>query len=307
MMRKKIDNMAIILMVLICGVWGSQQVAIKAVSGAMSPFLQVGLRSAIAALFIGLLFHRRDNIFGRLRERNIARPGAVVGLLFALEFVLVSVGIKRTTASHMALYLYTAPLFSAVGLHLILPEERLNNRQWLGLLMAFIGIAVAVTLVAQNGQVSWSLAGDLCGLCAGMTWGLSSIVIRCSRLATIPSSCTLFYQLATTAAILLFAACLTGQTTVVFTLPLLESLLFQTVIVAFLSYLAWFTLLRDYHVASLGSLVLMTPAMGIAAGVLFLGDPLQPAFITGALLILAGLFCVSRRPRAALRRRPRFE
>lgn len=81
--------------------------------------LQVGLRSAIAALFIGLLFQRRDNIFGLLRDRNIAKMGAIVGLLFALEFVLVSVGITLTTASHMALYLYTAPLFSAIGLHFL--------------------------------------------------------------------------------------------------------------------------------------------------------------------------------------------
>lgn len=59
-----------------------------------------------------------------LRERSIARMGTIVGLLFALEFVLVSVGITLTTASHMVLYLYTAPLFSAVGLHIILPGER---------------------------------------------------------------------------------------------------------------------------------------------------------------------------------------
>ncbi|WP_370620741.1 hypothetical protein NMD07_14430 [Citrobacter cronae] len=65
MIRKRIDNAAILLMVVICGVWGSQQVAIKSAADDMSPFLQVGLRSAIAALLIGLLFHRRDNIFGR--------------------------------------------------------------------------------------------------------------------------------------------------------------------------------------------------------------------------------------------------
>lgn len=49
MIRKRIDNAAILLMVVICGVWGSQQVAIKSAADDMSPFLQVGLRSAIAA------------------------------------------------------------------------------------------------------------------------------------------------------------------------------------------------------------------------------------------------------------------
>ena len=306
MIRKRIDNAAILLMVVICGVWGSQQVAIKAAADDMSPFLQVGLRSAIAALFIGVLFQRRDNIFGRLRDRNIAKMGAIVGLLFALEFVLVSIGITLTTASHMALYLYTAPLFSAIGLHFLLPEERLSRLQWCGLAIAFLGIAIAVTMVPQNGNTQWSLTGDLCGLFAGMAWGASSVAIRCSRLATIPSSCTLFYQLATTALILLLIGLMLGETTVQLTTVLVMSLTFQTVIVAFLSYLIWFTLLRYYHVASLGTLILMTPAMGIIAGVLFLGESLQPAFIAGALLILIGLLCVSLPPSANLRRLSRL-
>lgn len=304
MIRKRIDNAAILLMVVICGVWGSQQVAIKSAADDMSPFLQVGLRSAIAALLIGLLFHRRDNIFGRLRERSIARMGTIVGLLFALEFVLVSVGITLTTASHMALYLYTAPLFSAVGLHIILPEERLSRLQWCGLGIAFFGIAVAVMWVAHDGNTQWSLAGDLCGLFAGIAWGTSSVVIRCSRLATIPSSCTLFYQLAITGIVLLLIGLMLGETTIHMTSTLMASLTFQTLVVAFSSYLIWFTLLHNYHVASLGTLVLMTPAMGIIAGVMFLGESLQPAFIVGALLILTGLLCVSLPSRAILRHRP---
>lgn len=63
--------------------------------------------------------------------------------------------------------------------------------------------------------------------------GASSVLIRCSRLATIPSSCTLFYQLATTALILLLIGLMLGETTVQLTTVLVMSLTFQTVIVAF--------------------------------------------------------------------------
>ncbi len=41
------------------------------------------------------------------------------------------------------MFLYTSPVFSALGLHLLLPGERLRRLQWLGTAMCFAGIAVA--------------------------------------------------------------------------------------------------------------------------------------------------------------------
>ncbi|HOL18136.1 MAG TPA: hypothetical protein PLY40_07630, partial [Bacillota bacterium] len=48
----------------------------------------------------------------------------VVGVLFALEFVMVGQAVRYTTAGHVVVFLYSAPVFAALGLHLKLPEER---------------------------------------------------------------------------------------------------------------------------------------------------------------------------------------
>jgi drug/metabolite transporter (DMT)-like permease len=289
-MRKNIDGLAIILMVMICGVWGCQQVAIKSVAEQISPGLQVGIRSAVAAFFVYLLFNRKDRIFHRLKNRRVLTPGLAVGILFALEFLLVVTGIRLTSTSHTTLFLYTAPLFTAVGLHFLIPEEKLTRLQWIGILLAFTGLIIAVRFTSSSASTgTQSLIGDLCAILAGLSWGVTSIIIRCSSLSSIPSSCTLFYQLATAAVIILLASVFTGQTTFIATPAALASLIFQTVVVAFISYLAWFTLLRYYQVSSLGTLILMTPVMGIAAGVYFLGETLYHDFVIGSLLILTGL------------------
>ena len=47
------------------------------------------------------------------------------------------------------------------------------------------------------------------------------------------------------------------------------SLLFQTVVVSFFSYLIWFSLLRRYQASSLGILTFMTPVFGIRRGASF--------------------------------------
>ncbi|WP_329610662.1 hypothetical protein [Advenella mandrilli] len=56
-MRKAVDGKASAIMVLLCLIWGLQQVAIKAVAADIPPLLQVSIRSGVAAVLV-LLFTR---------------------------------------------------------------------------------------------------------------------------------------------------------------------------------------------------------------------------------------------------------
>ena len=51
--------------------------------------------------------------------------------------------LAHTQAAHVLVFLYTSPIFAALGLHLRLPEERLSPLQWAGIGLAFLGIATA--------------------------------------------------------------------------------------------------------------------------------------------------------------------
>ena len=68
----------------------------------------------------------------------------------------------------MAVFLYTAPLFSALGLHFLLPQERLSPVQWLGMLIAFGGVVLAISGMAVENGGAERLKGDLYGLLAGI-------------------------------------------------------------------------------------------------------------------------------------------
>src|ERR1035437_10105549 len=97
--RQALDARAITLMGVLCAIWGMQQVVLKATAADISPIMQIGLRSGVAALLVGVLMagrgERMDPHDGTLR------PGMVVGLLFGLEFLLVAEGLRHTSASHM--------------------------------------------------------------------------------------------------------------------------------------------------------------------------------------------------------------
>ena len=291
--RRPIDPPAAGLMVLLCALWGLQQVVIKLAAPDIAPIMQLALRSGLsAALVAGWARWRRQplDLLG-----PALRPGLLAGTLFAAEFLFVAEGLRHTTASHMAVFLYTSPIFTALGLHLALRAERLSRLQWAGILAAFSGIALAFGGgLAAAVPARGALLGDLLGVAAGAAWGATTVVVRRSALSEAPPEQTLLYQLLVGFPLLLTAAAFTGQAGQVSLTPLAwSSLLFQGVVISFASYLAWFGLLRRYLASRISVFSFMTPLFGVSFGVLLLGEPLTPVFGSGALLVLAGITVVS--------------
>lgn len=292
--RRPLDSLATGVMLLLCVCWGFQQIAIKLVAADISPIMQVGLRSAFAALVLGVVVWRGEG--SRALRDGTLGAGILVGLLFGFEFLAIAQGLVYTTASHMSVFLYTAPIFTALGLHWRVPEERMAPLQWLGVAVAFGGIAVAFL---GNGQpqaaaaASNMLLGDSLGLLGGLLWGATTVAIRRTALSEAAPSKTLFYQMAIAALVLLAYAAATGNAGIRYTPSAMLSVAFQSVVVALSSYLAWFWLLRRYLASRLSILSFMTPLFGVSFGVLILDEPLDGAFVIGALMVLAGISLVS--------------
>jgi drug/metabolite transporter (DMT)-like permease len=291
--RKGLDGFVVAAMVLLCAIWGTQQVVIKLAAPDVAPIMQVGLRSAISAALVLLLVAIRGGELS-LRDGTL-RPGLVAGVLFAAEFLFVAEGLRRTSASHMAVLLYTSPIFTAVGLHWAVRGERLRRGQWLGVLLAFSGIAVAFGGGWLRGGISTRvLTGDVLGVLAGAAWGATTVVVRRSALSDAAPAKTLLYQLSVAAVLLVAVAALTGQAAqVTLTRVAWGSLLFQGVVVSFASYLAWFWLLRRYAASQVSVFSFLTPLFGVTFGVLVLGERVDAAFGVGATLVLAGITAVS--------------
>ena len=291
--RKALDPQAIFLMILLCATWGLQQVVLKATAADIAPILQIALRSGGAAVLVGLvMLARRERM--NLGDGTL-KPGLLVGGLFGLEFLLVAEGLRHTSASHMAVFLYTAPIFAALGLHWRLPAERLGAVQWLGIALAFGGIAMAFLGRSQagsavSGNVLW---GDFLGLLAGMAWAATTVVVRCSTLAKAPATQTLLYQLVGAFVLLMVGAVATGQTSFNPTPTVWASLAFHTLVVSFASFLVWFWLLRQYLASPLGVFSFLTPLFGIVFGAWLLHEPIEPSFLIGAIPVLVGIVLVS--------------
>ncbi len=290
--RQPLDARAVLLMLLLCILWGGQQPVIKLVAEDMAPTLQISLRSGIGVVLIALFMAFRGISFAL--HKGPWRAGVIAGLLFGFEFLFIGEGLRYTTASHMAVFLYTAPIFTALGLHVFLPQERLSRIQWIGIALCFVGIALAFLGGFAHPSVSSAILwGDLLGLTAGFLWGSTTVVIRVTGLNRIPAAQTTLYQLIAAFVVLLLAAAVSEQMTVNWTPELVLALTAQGIVIAFFSLLVWFWLLTHYLASRLATFTFLTPLFGVAFGVLLLNDPLDLAFVVGAALVIVGVSIVN--------------
>lgn len=291
--RRPMDATAVGLMLLLCLVWALQQVVLKGTAADIAPVFQIALRSGVAAVLVALVMRWRGE---RMSVTDgTGWPGLTAGLLFGLEFWLVGEGLRHTSAAHMVVFLYTAPLFAALGLHWKLPAERLAPLQWVGIVLAFGGLAVAFlgrTPVA-GAEGSNQLWGDFLGLLAGAAWGATTVVVRCSALSTAPPTQTLLYQLLGAFVLLMGVSWFSGQVHVNPTPAVWASLVFHAVVVSFASFLAWFWLLRHYLASRLGVFSFLTPLFGLLLGAWLLNEQIEPSFLMGAGPVLFGIVLVS--------------
>ena len=290
-LRQPLDSRAYLLMLLLCTIWSLQQITLKATAADFSPTLQLALRSGIAALLVwGMMRWRGEQLTVR---DGIWKPGLAVGALFAFEFLLIGKGLQYTTAGHMIVLLYSAPIFAALGLHWKLPSERLSPLQWLGILLAFAGIAVAFLGHGTDTNLEM-LIGDLLAVGAAILWAATTVTVRTTRLATLPATQVLFYQLAAAFVLLLPGAWLIGHTTFHIDVPMVwAALAFQALAVSFFSYLVWFWLLRFYLASRLGVLSFLSPLLGVVLGAWLLDEPIERNFMIGAAMVLVGIVLVS--------------
>ncbi len=291
--RTELDRLAIFTMVILCTIWGLQQVVVKLANAGISPIWQCGLRSLGATALVWAWASLRGV---KLWEADgTLWAGILAGLLFGAEFALIYLGLEYTNASRGVIFLYTAPFFVALGATWLLPQENIRRAQWIGMALAFSGVLVLFGegLLRPPAHGAW--IGDLMILIAAIFWAATTLAIKVTRLAQAAPEKTLLYQLGVSAAMLLPFSILLGEAGVFApTAMVWGSVAFQIVVIATGSYLAWFWLVRHYPATRLYSFSFLTPVMGVLAGVVLLGEPFTPAMVAALALVGAGIWVANR-------------
>jgi drug/metabolite transporter (DMT)-like permease len=287
--------LAVSLLLACCLFWGFQQVLVKATIPELPPIFQAALRFAGATVLLWLwCWWRRIPLFGR---DGSLFTGILAGALFALEFACLYAGLQFSAASRLTVFLYTSPFWVAVLLPLFVPSEKIRPLQWLGLALAFAAVVFALRDGWGSASAVDQWRGDLLALAAGMFWGLTTVVIRGTQLTRVSPEKLLFYQVGISAIALPVLSCALGEQWVWnFSAFSTASLLAQTVVGAFASYLAWMWMLGRYPATKISAFVFLTPVFALLFGALWLHEPVTLNLILALVMVAAGIVLVNRKP-----------
>ncbi|MCK4203254.1 DMT family transporter [Brucella pituitosa] len=288
--RVSFDGLAIALVMFIMFTWGLNQVAIKIGNRGFNPMLMAAGRAALGGLCVFLwCYWKRIPLFGR---DGTLKPGILAGLLFGVEFVLIFLAMELTSVGRVTLMMNVMPFWVAIGSHFLL-GERMSVRAFIGMCVAFLGVFVVFSdHISRPGPNA--VYGDLLALISGMLWGMTTLVIKRSKLASAAPEKTLLYQLAVAALVPLPFIPLSG--------PLIRdpdmlsvlSFLFQSMFVVAVTYPLWFWMVRRYPASKLSNFAFLTPAFGVLLSGVLLNEHLGWKIFVALALIGLGLIIINR-------------
>ena len=274
--------------------WGLIGVFSRLLGGfGFSPLQIVICRSGTAAALFFLSIVISDVRLLRFEPKDIwcFLGAGVLGMLFFSVCYFTAVELIGIPTA--AILQYTSPAIVAV-LSIFVFHEKLSVWRILAVAMSFSGCCV---ISLAGGKLSFSLLGLLCGLGAGLGYALQSIFASIAVRKGYTSLTVNFYisLFAAAGAILLDR----GQMAELSPLPS-EAVLLVAAAGSIASFLPSWLYVKSLSAmeASRASVMASTePIAATAFGVVLFNDPLGPAIIVGAVLILAAV-AISARPDA---------
>lgn len=243
--------------------------------------------------FLPLLLRSRPRL--ERRDWGIVALAAVVGV--PVQFLLQFEGLARTTASHAALMIGTAPVMVAIAAFIAL-RERLRASAWLALGASTIGVALIVMQSAAArvpGRAQPTLSGDLlvvASLVAAVVWILVSkqLMVRYSPIA-VSGLITIIGTVALAAWVIprngLPPTALAPSTWIAVAALGLVATTLSTVL--------WNWGLAHTDAGRAGAFINLEPVIGAVLGVGILHESLGSNAIVGGVLIVGGALVVSRK------------
>ncbi len=271
--------------------WGFSYIAIKVVLQELEPVEMISARFLLATPVLYLIIKfKKLNIFA---VSNWGKLVFAAGMIF-VHFWVMAVGMKETSASNTAWILTTAPIFIAV-LGWFWLREKFNKFQWLGLLLACLGVMFLV-YNGDAGNLGWlSSRGDIIVLGSCVTWaiytvGTRDITVKVNPLVatfwmiTIAGSVFVPYTLFTTGAGKFFS--LSSDATI--------SILFLGIFCLALAFWLWSEGLARQTAAEVGVYLYIEPLITMIGAWIILDEAITWWIILGALFISLGVYVSER-------------
>lgn len=273
--------------VLICLIWGSTWLAIRASLESLTPFISGGSRFLLASVFILILMKVRG--VSLQKDKESIRLYILMGFMsFVIPFGLVYWAEQFVPSGLASVLFGVYPFFVAIFSYFRMPDEIIGKLKIIGMSLGFFGIVVIF---------SDSFTTDLTNLFLGMVAVALSGIMQAWIAVTLKKSGKHLNPLSMNFIPMLIAG-VTGLAIGMLTEDLSYININQTAVIsviylAFFGSLITFTvfywLMKKINVIMLSFTAFITPIIALILGWIFYNETLTTQHLLGSILVLVGL------------------
>lgn len=279
---------------LVVAIWGTTFVSSKVLlTHGLMPADIFFYRFTMAYTCMCLFCHKRLFSNSLTDELTLMGLGVMGGSLY---FLTENMSLIYSTASNVSILVSTTPLLTAFVLAIFYKSERMNSKQVLFSLVAFLG----VVLVVLNGQYVLHLnpLGDMLALGAALTWAFYSLFMK--RLmgrypADFITRKVFFYGLLTITPYYFLVSPLQISKDVLFQPLIFGNLLFLGLIASMGGYLLWNWVMAKLGAVRSTNYIYLQTLFTMLFASLILGERITPMAVFGALILIAGMYGMQKK------------
>lgn len=279
---------------LIVVVMGGGYVAIRIGVASVPPLFLAALRFYLTAVVLLAVVVTSGRAWHPTTGADWAAVAVLGTFVFAGTIGFLFVGQQHTTASTAAVVMCLGPVLTALVARALLPDERLSRRRVVGVGFGFLG-AVVIAQPVSPGPALGSGRGVVLVLCAAASGSFGSVLL--ARLQTTAAPTVQAAWGALLGGVVLHAASVGfGEPVgaVSWTPSLLGLLLYLSVVVGGIGYVAFLVLLRTVGPTRTSFTAYASPLVALLLGWLFLHESPTATVVVGFGLIVVG-FALARR------------
>jgi drug/metabolite transporter (DMT)-like permease len=280
--------------VLLGAIWGSSFAWIKIAVEEVPPATLVAWRMTLGAGgMVAMLLFLRVPLPRTARE--LAPLAAMGAINAAIPIFLISWGEQFVDSGTAAVLNSLTPIFSLVIAGLALRTEPVTLVRVAGLLLGFIGAAMLAGRELELRADASGLIGALAVVVASLSYAAGASYakhrIQHTHRYVVAGGTLVFAALYTW-----ILALVTGGGLIVPTLPsTIVAIVWLGILGSFVAYLLFFFLVEHLGATMASMVTYMFPAIGVAIGVMLLGERIDAWLVIGSALVVVGIIIVTLR------------
>jgi len=212
----------------------------------------------------------------------------------SLYFIAENRALGITLASNVSLIVCTASIFTAILSHLFIKGEKLRKNLIYGSFIALAGVA----FVVFNGSFILKInpIGDLLTITAAIMWAFYSIILKKldSKYSTLFITRKVFFYGIVTLSPIFIISPLNTDKEILLRPIVLGNFIFLGIVASMLCYILWNMSIKHLGAVRTTNYVYVVPLVTLITSSIIINEPITFFAITGALLILSGVYIAER-------------